>query len=265
MLGALLPLALLTACDSDDETSNPEPETVIVTATPDVNMLAALRTAEAQNNALSTRVAVMESAILEEGSLAGDGVAVGDVIPTATATNIPMPTDTPLPGLFPTPRIDQTIVVEQVFEGGRMFWFRENHTIWVALGDGTDPTSGEWYCFEDTFEEGDVEQLPTFDPSPNTTSESTFFDSTVRQPIRGFGKVWRENEEVREQIGWALTSEREYSARREYVAGGRVQDEIYVPGPGEWRLFSFFGGTFIFFEDELESECPAGSWRVYYE
>ena len=27
------------------------------------------------------------------------------------------------------------------------------------------------------------------------------------QPIRGFGKVWRENPQVREQLGWAIAPE----------------------------------------------------------
>jgi hypothetical protein len=27
------------------------------------------------------------------------------------------------------------------------------------------------------------------------------------QPIRGFGKVWRDNQEVREKLGWAVAKE----------------------------------------------------------
>jgi hypothetical protein len=187
------------------------------------------------------------------------------VVATSTleaSTTIPMPTETIPPSAFPTPRIELVSVVEQVFEGGRMFWFRETQTIWVLVGDEIDPEQGEWLCFTDTFVEGDVESLPTFEPN-RTTTESSFANALVQQPIRGFGKIWRDNQDIREKLGFALASEIEHSGRRQYIAGGVLDaSNQYIPAPGEWRTHSFYGETLILFEDELNSECPSGRWRL---
>lgn len=176
--------------------------------------------------------------------------------PTVTAT------ETDLPSLFPTPRREQVIVVEQVFERGNMFWFRDRRTIWVAVGDEIDPVRGEWLCFNDTFVEGDVESLPEFDPPADATTDSNFPNAELQQPIRGFGKIWRENEDLREQIGYALASEVEHSEPREYIAGGVVdENDNYIPGPGEYRVRSFYKEVFTFLEEELNMSCPSGTWR----
>jgi hypothetical protein len=113
-----------------------------------------------------------------------------------------------------------------------------------------------------TFEEGDVESVPSFDPPEDATTASEFPNATLQQPIRGFGKVWRENDQLREQLGYALASEVEHSEPREYIAGGIVdQDDNYVPGPGEYRLRSFYSKVFTFLEAELDMSCPSGTWR----
>lgn len=178
-------------------------------------------------------------------------------------TDTPIPTETLPPSAFPTARIELISAVEQVFERGRMLWFRENRRIWVLVGDEVDPTSGEWLCFEDTYLDDEIEFDPAFNPAEDTTTESVFPDGVVQQPIRGFGKLWRQNNELRERIGWALASEVEHSARRDYIAGGTLDsNDEYVPGPGEWRIHSFYGGTLILLEDELGSDCPTGTWRL---
>ena len=67
--------------------------------------------------------------------------------------------------------------------------------IWVEAVDSVFVfyKEGEWQRFEDTWSE----DLPESDPDI-VAPEGLF------QPIRGFGKVWRENLEVRERLGWAL-------------------------------------------------------------
>jgi hypothetical protein len=178
-------------------------------------------------------------------------------------TITPMPTETLPPSAFPTPRAEVITVVEQVFEQGRMLWFRESRRVWVLVGDDVDPERGEWLCFEDTYLDSEIEFDPEFNPTEGTTTVSAFPDAVVQQPIRGFGKLWRGNDELREQVGWALASEVEHSARRDYLAGGTLDsNDEYVPGPGEWRIHSFYGGTLILLEDELGSDCPSGTWRL---
>jgi hypothetical protein len=78
----------------------------------------------------------------------------------------------------------------QRFENGTMVWRQDTSQIYVFLNDGT------WRSFADTFEEGDRESDAAFAPPAGKM-----------QPIRGFGKVWRDNPDVREKLGWALAKE----------------------------------------------------------
>jgi hypothetical protein len=78
----------------------------------------------------------------------------------------------------------------QQFEHGTMVWRQDTSQIYVFFADGT------WRSYADTFEEGDPESDPTLS-SP----------AGKLQPIRGFGKVWRDHADVREKLGWATAKE----------------------------------------------------------
>lgn len=125
--------------------------------------------------------------------------------PTAANTDIPEPTAPPEPTIDPAmqPEILQIQVAEQVFENGRMFWIGPVKQIWVLVvsGEGT----GEWLIYEDTFEEGEMEA------DPNLTAPDGLL-----QPERGFGKLWRDNPDLRETLGWAITPEFGYVTSYEY-------------------------------------------------
>lgn len=159
------------------------------------------------------------------------------VEPTATevpATPTPMMSPTVDP--FPTPTITQIQVAEQVFENGRMFWLQPTGQIWVMIV--TEEGRGNWQIYEDTFVEGDLE----FDP--DITPPEGF-----EQPERGFGKLWRENPEIREALGWAITPEFGFVTRYEYHPGGAVNNSaVYVPGPGYHTLSSLYEEKFRFNE-----------------
>ncbi len=275
MLFVWIILAVLIGACSDDGTPPPteivvitsqSPTEIITQPTPTANLndeqitleatIVALR---ATNNALQLTIDAMPS---EQVSNATQSPSES---PTATA--IPptaLPTETLRPSAFPTPRIEQVSLVEQVFENGRMLWWRDYHIIWVLIGDEVDPEQGEWLCFDDTFVEGDTELLPTFEPPLDAITLSQRVDIQIQQPIRGFGKLWRETEDIRNRLGWALTAEIEHSARREYIAGGSLdQNDNYTPDTGgEWRIGSFFNETLVLFEDEMGTACPSGIWRL---
>ncbi|MCI0712014.1 MAG: hypothetical protein L0154_17805 [Chloroflexi bacterium] len=267
LLIAVIILAL-AGCGEDDEV--PPTEIVVITNTPGSAPVGDNSAElEATINSLAQAMIDQQATIEALNAQLGNGETTPNPTQISqqtldavqqTATVAPTPTD--LPSIFPTPRIEQAIVVEQVFEQGRMFWFRDWRRIWVAVGDDTDPMSGDWFCFEDTFEEGDIESVEELNPPEDYVTESEFANAQPQQPIRGFGKVWRENEELREQLGWALTSETEHSTRRDYIAGGVLdENEEYVPGPGEWRVTSFYDEVFTFLEAELGQTCPSGRWR----
>ncbi len=250
-------MLFLVACEGNNRPVATEFVIITPAATESANQnfsatIVALQTEKAQ---LLETIAAYESQLVV--SPTQFAIATPIVPPTLT----PMPTETLRPSAFPTPRVELVSIVEQVFERGRMIWFRDTRRVAVLIGDDVDPTSGEWLCFRDTFQEGEPEFLPTFQPPAGITTTSQFTDASIQQPIRGFGKIWRENSDIRERLGWALTSEIEHSAVYEYIAGGVLEGEQYIPGPGEHRVQSFYeGATIILYESELGSDCPSGRW-----
>ena len=167
------------------------------------------------------------------------GAAIAAAAPApAAAVDISLPTPTPLApeplageapdGLFRpeggfasfwenSPRIQQDLgwatqaqpvqggAAIQRFDNGVMVWVQENGRIYAFLNDGT------WRSYEDTFREGDPERDPAFSPPPGK-----------QQPERGFGKVWRENPDLRDAIGWALAKEEPSSAQRQLFERGTM-------------------------------------------
>ncbi len=174
------------------------------------------------------------------------------VTPTPTLTASPAPgTPTPRPAIFPTDTVAEVAIAEQVFEHGRMFWIRHTRQIWIMVDD-PDPAfpGGDWYCFNDTYEEGEPEIDPDIVPPEG-----------MLQPRRGFGKLWRNHPDIREGLGWAITPEFELTSRYSYIAGGYVQDGQYIPGPGEHRLTTLNNESISFFEREIRGDCLGGMWR----
>jgi hypothetical protein len=177
---------------------------------------------------------------IEQTDDSGSVVAqLGTATPTIAAT----PVVTAVPAAFPTPTFGQIQVAEQVFEHGRMFYVQPTQQIWVMLNDGD--SGGTWGVYQDTFEEGDMEVDP-----------SIVAPEGLIQPERGFGKLWRENEEVRSDLGWGITPEFGYVTEYRYYPGGQVSaDGQYAPGPGYHVLLSLYHEPFRFNEDD-------GTWEV---
>ncbi len=128
---------------------------------------------------------------------------------------------------------------EQVFEDGRMIWLQYDDRIYVLFDDGTYQT------FEDTWVAGQPDAVPGLTPPAGRTL-----------PVRGFGKVWSSNADLRSRLGWALAPEKGFETQ---LQGGWIQccaqsnvlnRPIYVrdldgriirlwPGevePGQWRF-----------------------------
>lgn len=185
-----------------------------------------------------------------------DAQAVAMSLPTATPeptlTPSPIPgSATPRPDVFPTDTVAEVAIAEQVFEHGRMFWIRHTRQIWVMVDD-PDPAypGGDWYCFNDTWQEGEPEIDPDLVPPEG-----------MLQPRRGFGQLWRETPDLKDQMGWAITPEFELTSRYSYIAGGYVEDGQYIPGPGEHRLTTLNNESMSFYEREIRGDCLGGLWR----
>ncbi len=150
--------------------------------------------------------------------------------------------DTPA---FPTPVETQIQVAEQVFQGGRMFWLQPTKDIWVMINDAGTTETGTWRIYEDTFVEGEAEIDPDLTPPVDGI-----------QPRRGFGRLWREHDDIRTGLGWGTTPEFGFVTRYEYRAGGYLDtDGRYIAGPGTHILVSLGNETFAFDEGEM-------TWRL---
>jgi hypothetical protein len=130
----------------------------------------------------------------------------------------------------PTPTFSRIQVAEQPFEGGRMFWLEPIDQIWVMIENEDDRRSGVWMVFDDEFEEGDVE----IDPALTPPSEE------LLQPERGFGKLWRENPDLQEALGWARQPEIGHVSNYQYQPSGEIVDGNFIPGSGYHILTSGF-------------------------
>ncbi|MBN1813452.1 MAG: hypothetical protein JXA14_16565 [Anaerolineae bacterium] len=109
----------------------------------------------------------------------------------------------PAPAACPLYEPSATWAAEQPFENGRMAWLEEvrgetfvtQRQILVFYNDG------KYEQYQDAWMEGQPESDPSIVPP-----------SGLYQPIRGFGKVWRENTSVRDNLGWATVPEQGFDS-----------------------------------------------------
>jgi hypothetical protein len=115
----------------------------------------------------------------------------------------------PVPEACPMGEPLTSAAAEQPFERGFMIWFEATDAIYVFDWDG------RWQQFEDTFVEGQPENDPAIIPPPGQY-----------QPVRGFGKVWREHHQVRDQLGWAQSRELSYESAFQEQEEGTIGAEV---------------------------------------
>lgn len=72
-----------------------------------------------------------------------------------------------------------------------------------------------WQRFDDDWSEDQPESDPAIVPPDG-----------LFQPIRGFGKVWRENPSVRQELGWALGPELAFESKIQQQESGEVGAEV---------------------------------------
>lgn len=101
---------------------------------------------------------------------------------------------TPSPQRCPLEPAVTSTAAEQVFENGRMLWLAATDAILALYNDG------QFERYENSWQPGDPESDPAIVPPAGRY-----------QPIRGFGKVWREETAVRERLGWALAPEQGFT------------------------------------------------------
>ncbi|MAU09303.1 MAG: hypothetical protein CL607_05740 [Anaerolineaceae bacterium] len=170
-----------------------------------------------------------------------------------TTSNDPAATETimstPLPEGFPTPTIGQVFMAEQSFQNGRMFWLEPVQQIWVLTKDENE--NQVWLVYNDTWEEGD----------PETDASLVPPEPGLQQPIRGFGKLWRENDDLRNLIGWAVDPELGFVTRYEFHHGGEVDaDGNYVSAPG-YHVLQAYNGDILLIDEATRTWSRIGNNR----
>lgn len=124
----------------------------------------------------------------------------------------------------------------QLFERGTMIYVQTTpKTIYVLMSDG------RFRRFDDTWVEG-VDPVVGFETPPPGLIE----------PIRGFGKVWRENPDVRAALGYAVAGEVGDTATILEFTHGRA---IYLPG----RTVTYV----LLDEAPIGLPPQGGTWRAY--
>lgn len=160
---------------------------------------------------------------------------------TAVPTDTPTPGPTATPDVFPEPIVGEIFIAEQDFQNGKMFWLQPINQIWIV----TTNSEGEqvWINRADEFEEGMPENDPELTP-PATG---------LLQPVRGFGRIWRDDEELQGLVGWATGEEFGYTTNYEYHWGGTVNDDNeYEAGPG-YHLIQTLNRTVYRFDEETRT------------
>jgi hypothetical protein len=156
-----------------------------------------------------------------------------------TPAPLPTPCAVPVDGRFGVPadtaqrlgcatiEASELWVASQPFERGRMLWLNllgEPSPNVVVLSD-----DGSWAAYADTWAEGQPDRDPGLTPPEG-----------LYQPIRGFGKVWREQLGGPDAaVGWAREVERGHTALvQRFIGGvlGRLED----------------GTTYALYDDEEE-------------
>ena len=145
----------------------------------------------------------------------------------------------PAPIACPAGRTEYPEAAEQAFQGGRALWLAKagglgvsgEHVILVLYDDY------QWQSHDDTWgpeePESDAEIVPP---------------DGLYQPARGFGKLWRQGESIREKLGWALGSEEGFRSAWQWqvqeslpavayvrTIGGDVL-KLYGSGSGNWEF-----------------------------
>lgn len=90
-----------------------------------------------------------------------------------------------------------------------MIWLETTDSVYVFYKDQ------RWQRFDDDWSEDQLENDPTIIPPEG-----------LYQPIRGFGKVWREQADVRNELGWALGPELGYESKIQLQEVEEEADEI---------------------------------------
>lgn len=133
----------------------------------------------------------------------------------------------PSPDSCPIREADQTAIIEQPFERGRMFYLEDDDQIYVLYNDGSTP---RWSLHENRYN-------PAIHPERDPAFDQAFAGTGLLQPSARLGYLWRGLDTVRNRLGSGLAPELRYEGfsqtapTREESFAGR-EDVFLTTGDG---------------------------------
>jgi len=130
----------------------------------------------------------------------------------------------------------ETVLVEQGFERGRMIYVAATSRVYALFNDGLPPA---WVAFDNRF-----------DPAVHPESEASFVPPpNYYQPLRQLGFVWRGNDLVRNRLGLGTAAESRYDGFVQRAATPGGEESLYissgdgtvlllVPGGEAWQIIT---------------------------
>lgn len=121
---------------------------------------------------------------------------------------------TPSPEACPTAPAQETQLIEEPFERGRLIYVTASNQIYALFNDGSAPA---WLVLENRY-----------DPAVHPEADENFAPPPgYYQPVRRLGFVWRGNDTVRNRLGLAIQPEASYDGFSQSSATTDGDQTIY--------------------------------------
>ncbi len=144
----------------------------------------------------------------------------------------------------PASPAEETAASAQLFENGRMIRVKLEHCVQPISGDCPAEFKGYLILVFPSKALGDAGEAAPYYVFGDDWDASQPIDSGLTPPIgryepqRGFGKVWRENPDVRERLGWAIAREQPGTANYQASSNGLM---LSLPNLDPPTLYAFNG------------------------
>jgi hypothetical protein len=149
----------------------------------------------------------------------------------------------PAPGSCPRREATPTVILEQRFERGRMFYLEDTNTLYVLYNDGSTPA---WDDFANRYN-------PAIHPERDDAFDQTLVGTNFVQPVARLGYVWRGVDAVRNRLGRGLAPETRFDGFTQTAPSlqepGSGNDDLFIassdgtvlqilPGGTQWQILT---------------------------
>lgn len=138
---------------------------------------------------------------------------------------------TPSPDACPDRLAQETRIIDQTFERGRMVYVESSNLIYVLFNDGQQPA---WVAFQNRY-----------DPAIHPESEERFVPPPgLVQPIARLGFLWRGNDTVRNRLGLGIIPEFGFDGFVQtandnlYISSTNATIIQLVPAGSSWQIIT---------------------------